>query len=95
MGEHVLVFSLGESIAGGIPFHFVRASNNLVPRGRDSFVQQRDYYSSVTPSAVQKSRPLRGRDWRDKRNTMAARSFFVQVRVCLIPYTVKIIIFKL
>lgn len=25
MGEHVLVFSLGESIAGGIPFHFVRA----------------------------------------------------------------------
>lgn len=59
MGEHVLVFSLGESIAGGIPFHFVRASNNLVPRGRDSFVQQRDYYSSVTPSAVQKWRPLR------------------------------------
>ena len=42
MGEHVLVFSLGESIAGGIPFHFVTRDNNLVPRGRDPFVQQRE-----------------------------------------------------
>ena len=42
MGMRVLVFSLGQSIAGGISFHFVRKENNLVPRGRDPFLQQRE-----------------------------------------------------
>ena len=40
MGEHVLVFSLGESIAGGIPLY--ARDKNLVPRGRNPFVQQRE-----------------------------------------------------